>query len=618
MTRELDRELGRELAAREQAGLLRRLERPAPRGKGDVQGGGKGAAGDPIDFATNDTLGFATRGVLVAAARAALERHGTSGRAARLLGGGCDLDFEVEQAAASWLGAQAALLFPTGFQANLGVVTALAGPSDSIFSDRANHASLIDAARLSRARVHVYEHLDLEHLERLLRASPAAGRRLVVTESVFSMDGDLAPLRAIDALCERFGAWLVVDEAHSVGLLGREGAGAVAAQETSQPRVAARIATGGKALGASGALAVGSAALRATLVNHARSFVYTTSPPPSTAAALLAAIERCRASTEEREQALSLARRLAAEIGADEPAAAIVPVRFSSGERMLAAQADLRARGFQVAAVRPPTAPTPRLRVVSHAFNTQRQVEELASLLKQHLDRPPQSGGYAQAPRKTRPLFVAGTDTGVGKTLVSALLLRSLLGAGGQGARYWKPVQTGPESDTAVVMELAGASEHEVLAPRYAFELAASPHEAARAEGARIDPAQLRAALAQALSSPVARPLVIELAGGLLVPLTDDWTQADWLASERASAVLVARSGLGTLNHTLLSLEALRARNVEVRALFLVGKRHDSNRETLRRLGGTAVFEVPWFEELDTARIDAWIHAHQLGALFLP
>jgi dethiobiotin synthase len=210
---------------------------------------------------------------------------------------------------------------------------------------------------------------------------------------------------------------------------------------------------------------------------------------------------------------------------------------------------------------------------------------------------------------------VAGTDTGVGKTVVSALLLRAARRT--SRAAYWKPVQTGSDSDTATVGRLADALPHELLRPAYELALPASPHEAATSAGAALEPQRIAGAFDGLRRLLDDTALVVELAGGLLVPYRLGYTQLDWLAREAAPLVLVARSGLGTLNHTLLSLESLRARHLEPRALFVVGEPHPSNRETLRAMGGVAsLFEVPLFEPLDTSALDAWLSTHDLEHLF--
>lgn len=568
---------------------------------------------DGADFCSNDYLGFTRHPEIVAAARAALEEHGAGSGAARLLGGSGPAQEMAELAATDWLGAEASLLFPSGYQANLGVIGALAGRGDVVVSDARNHASLIDAARLSHARVEIFRHLDLEEAERKLERARGARRRLLVTESVFSMDGDLAPLSELHELCARHDAWLVIDEAHAAGLLGPLGAGAWPALDHPGPRLAARVVTGGKALGVGGAFVAGSSAVVSTLLQRARSFLFTTAPPPALAGALARSIELCSAADNERTQALEHAATLAQGLGLAGPAGAIVPFRLGDPARSVETAAHLSARGLRVRAVRPPTVADGEsgLRLVTHATNTSAELDDLLRGL--------QDVGPPDLPAEIAPaapaLFVTGTDTGVGKTVVSALLVRAAKRAG--AVRYWKAVQTGDESDTDAVTDLAGLDSIERLPPAWSLALPASPHEAAADEGVVIDPARVVGALASLRRLVPEAVHIVELAGGLLVPYThgaDAYTQADLLEQVRAPLVLVARSGLGTLNHTLLSFEALRARHLEPRALFLVGEPHDSNRETLRAMTGVPlVFEVPLFDPLETAALDAFLDAHPLG-----
>jgi len=200
---------------------------------------------------------------------------------------------------------------------------------------------------------------------------------------------------------------------------------------------------------------------------------------------------------------------------------------------------------------------------------------------------------------------VTGTDTDIGKTIVSALLLRAAAQRG--ASAYFKPVQTGDDDDTREVRRLAEATAEQTPPPHYRFQRPASPHEAAAAADCRIDLAELDSVLDQRLAALGAGNLIVELAGGLLVPLNEMHTQLDWLAQRRPACVLVARSGLGTLNHSLLSIEALRQRNLEPRALFLVGPAHASNRETLARLSRIPVHEVPLFEPLEPAALQTWL-----------
>jgi 8-amino-7-oxononanoate synthase len=503
----------------------------------------------------------------------------------------------VEQRVAEWLGAEDALLFPSGYQANLGLVTTLAGRGDAVLADALVHASLVDAARLSRARVRVFGHNDLAALDALLIESRGARRRLVLTESIFSMDGDAAPLNEMSQLCARHGAWLVVDEAHAVGLLGDEeqpGSGAwrsVLGRGANESVLAARVVTGGKALGVAGGLVVGSAHLRAEMIGRARAFLFTTGTSPLVTGALCAAVPIARQAAEARTRALAHARRLAQALGIEEPAAAIVPVIVGANEDALLRAQRLARAGLDVRAVRPPTVPvgTARLRIACHATNSEAEVERLIGELRGFDSHP--------APRSTvlrttlaRPLVVVGTDTGVGKTIVSALLVQAASRLG--STAYWKPVQTGDDCDTSEVRRLTEGSAAVFHEPAHRFPLAASPHHAAAAAGEVVDVEGLDAELERltratgSTSRDGRNTLIVELAGGLLVPLTDTLTQADWLSERRPDIVLVARSGLGTLNHTLLTLEALGARGLEVRALFLVGEPHPSNLRTLEERCG--------------------------------
>jgi 8-amino-7-oxononanoate synthase len=593
--------LARERERRQARGLWRELS-----ARGEVS----------ADFTSNDYLGFARESALLEGARAALEQFGSGGRASRLLGGGSPLDRDAERACAEWLGAEDALLFASGYHANLGLVAALCGPGDAVLCDELVHASLVDAVRLSRARAVIWRHADAEDLERKLAAVGLGQRRLVLTESIFSMDGDLAPLGAIADACARHGALLAVDEAHACGLIGPRGAGgwsALGAERAGDPVLAARIVTGGKALGAGGALVACSAALRAHLIDRARTLAFTTAQPPAVVGALLAGLRLAPRADAARTRARALANKLAGSLGLSAPAGAIVPVLLGSPERALEAAARLRTAGLDVRAVRPPTVPEgkSRLRLVCHAFNTDEELSQLTTPLRRELQVPMHHA--APAPQRATALIVTGTDTNVGKTVVSALIARAASRRG--PSAYWKPVQTGEESDTAEVGRLAGALVRR-LSPAYHFARPASPHEAAAAEGARVDVAHIDALLEAHRAALPGTLLVAELAGGLCVPWTLERTQIDWLARHRLPLVLVARSGVGTLNHTLLSLEALRARSLEPRALFLVGPPHESNRETLRALGSLqALYELDVLDPLDGAALDAWIDAVDLAPL---
>lgn len=574
---------------------------------------------DGLDFGSNDYLRLSRDPEIADAMIAAVREYGVGGRSARLLKGGSPLHEQCEAALAEWLGAEAALLFPSGYQANVGLVSAMVGRGDAIISDRENHASLIDAARLSRARIYVHEHCDLADLERALRAASGARRRLVLTEGVFSMSGDLAPLAEIDELCRKYDAWLIVDEAHSVGVLGERGRGAWdLASVPPQDRLLARVVTGGKALGVAGALVAGSVTVREQLIHRARSFLFTTAPPPSLAGGLLAAIARCQKADAERESVLARAQQLASLLGMPAPAAAIVPVLVGDADLAVQLAKQLAAAGFYAPAVRPPTVAVGAsgLRAVCHADHRSEDVERLASVLKQHRSQAacvPVEPPVASVPATC----ILGTDTGVGKTVVSAILLRAARTVG--NARYWKPVQTGDDDDTRTVAQLAAAESGALLPNHLSFALPASPHAAAAVEGRSVSLTDLQGVLRGHRSDHSSSHVLLEFAGGLLVPLSLDplVTQADWLAGMDAQVVLVARSGLGTLNHTMLTIEALQARRLRPAALFLVGEPHPSNRATLAETSGVAhIYEVSHWDDVTTARIDAWLADNDVVRLF--
>ncbi|MHC4845466.1 MAG: dethiobiotin synthase [Planctomycetota bacterium] len=616
MSSQLETALAAEMARWESAGLRRELR--------DADPGSR-----EREFASNDTLGLSAHPEVIEGAREALAEFGAGGRAARLLGGGSPLDEQVERMVAAWLGAESALLFPTGYQANLGLVSTLAAPGDLIVSDALNHASLIDAARLSRARVAVHRHLDVEHVEHLLARGRSARRRFVLTEGVFSMDGDAPDLAALAAVCAEHDAFLIVDEAHAAGVVGPAGAGAWAAAQADgadPARLCARVVTGGKALGAAGGLVVSSRAVREHLLNRARPFVFSTAVSPAISGALTVSVRLASEDDSRRERAVGHARRIAEALGAPAPAAAIVPHLVGEEWRAMALSAGLGKRGLDVRAVRPPTVPpgSSRLRLSAHAHNSDEAVDELiAALAPTRLASAENetATSTAVAARPARVLTVVGTDTDIGKTVVAALLTAAAAARAEQGrpVAYWKPVQTGTDSDTEEVRRLVGASGVRFLEPAHEFPLPASPHEAAAAAGGRIDTDAVRThwrGLAKELSGGT---MIVELAGGLMVPWEDELTQADVLAAQRPDLVLVARSALGTLNHTLLTLEALAARALHPRALFLVGERHRSNRETLARLGGVApVYELETLDPLDADALTAWLARNDLSPVFDP
>lgn len=288
---------------------------------------------------------------------------------------------------AAFVGRPRALLFSTGYMANLGVVTALTGRGDEIFEDRLNHASLLDAAALSAAKLLRYPHADMPALARKLSASTARGR-LIATDGVFSMDGDCAPLVEMQALAERHDAWLLVDDAHGFGVLGQQGRGWCVEQLGAREDKLVLMATLGKALGTGGAFVAGSEALIETLIQQARTFIYTTAAPPALAWATRTALQLVREGDELRERLfrnIDLFRRGAARLGLPlrPSGTAIQPVIVGEAGAAVAMSEALRRQGVLVTAIRPPTVPqgSARLRVTLSAGHSAAQVERLLAAL---------------------------------------------------------------------------------------------------------------------------------------------------------------------------------------------------------------------------------------------
>ena len=334
----------------QRAGLLRELRLP-----------------NGIDLVSNDYLGLAAHPHLTQAMRVALGELPAGSAGSRLLRGHHEIFERIEARLAAFSGTESALLFGSGYAANIGLLQAVVSSDDLIFSDERNHASLIDGIRLTKAATRVFGHQDLGALEEALRA-PHRGRAIVVTESVFSMDGDCTPLEELCTVAERGGAAVIVDEAHATGLYGGRGSGRV--EELGiRDRVLATIHTGGKALGSGGAWVAGSRALRDVLVNRARSFIFSTAPLPVVGAALEAGLQLTEREPGRRadvHRKSLLVRRALAEAGVNAAGQSpIVPILAGSNDAALALQAGLSAAGFDVRAIRPPSvAPgTARLRV---------------------------------------------------------------------------------------------------------------------------------------------------------------------------------------------------------------------------------------------------------------
>ncbi|MCD6338825.1 MAG: 8-amino-7-oxononanoate synthase [Verrucomicrobia bacterium] len=339
-----------------------------------------------LNFSSNDYLGLAAHPKLRRAAIQAVTRRGAGAGASRLLSGSLDLFHKLEEALARFLRAEAALLFPSGYSANIGAIPALLSRGDCAVLDRLCHASLVDGARLSGATLRVFPHNDIGALERVLKRLRSAATRniLIITEAVFSMDGDAAPLPELVRLKEEAGAWLMVDEAHAIGVLGPEGRGLTAAWSL-EDRVEVRVATLGKALGAAGGAVCGSRRLIRWLTNKARSFIYTTGPCPAAAAAALAALEIMTSpeGTARRRALRKNILRLRKRLRRPRSESAIFPIFLGSNELALAAAAILEEKGVLAPAIRFPTVPrgAERLRISLTAAHSLKAIDRLAEAL---------------------------------------------------------------------------------------------------------------------------------------------------------------------------------------------------------------------------------------------
>ena len=367
-----------DLEARDLKRQRRTVRRGAP-GTADIELDGRPC----VDFCSNDYLGLSAHPQVVEAFVAAARIHGVGARASHLITGHQAEHAALEHELAAYAGRERALVFSTGYMANLGLVRALAGRGAAVLGDELNHASLIDGGRLSGATLDRYPHADAAALERQLAAQPA-GPRFVLTDGVFSMDGDLAPLPALAAACARHGAFLAVDDAHGLGVIGDSGRGSLEHFGLSQIQVPALVGTFGKAFGTFGAFVAGSEELVETLIQRARTYIYTTALPPAIAAATRAALSVSIAEPWRRERVLALTRRFrelatAAGIRLGASETPIQPILMGSAESAMRASNALLERGYFVAAIRPPTVPadTSRLRVTLSAAHRDEDVEGL-------------------------------------------------------------------------------------------------------------------------------------------------------------------------------------------------------------------------------------------------
>jgi len=342
-----------------------------------------------VAFCSNDYLGLANDPRVRAALVQAVERYGVGSGASHLVTGHSAAHERLERALAEFVRMPRALLFGTGYLANIGVITALAGPGDLVVSDALNHASLIDGMRLSRAEVVRVSHCDTAAMARALAAASGARSRFIVTEGVFSMDGDTPPVPALLELCERFDAWLVLDDAHGFGVLGAEGRGTLEHFGLASPRVV-YVGTLGKAVGVAGAFVAGRAPIVETVLQRARSYIYTTASPSCLAAAVETSLSLVRSEQWRRTKLKRLVEILRARLrnGSLGPSSSpIQPLIVGDNEQAVRMSEALREAGILVTAIRPPTVPegTARLRISLSAAHEERDVEALTTALSEAL-----------------------------------------------------------------------------------------------------------------------------------------------------------------------------------------------------------------------------------------
>lgn len=381
----MEAQAAQELSALESAGLRRNLRCLAPHPGAQVEWQGRSL----LNFSSNDYLGLSTREELKTAMADAVSQYGVGSGASRLVCGNHPAHEELEATLSAFKGTEAALAFSSGYATALGTIPAVCGAGDTIILDKLSHASLIDAARLSGATIRVFPHNHLEKLERLLAGARETGhtgkRVLVVTESIFSMDGDAAPLREIVELKEKHGAWLMVDEAHAVGVLGPQGRGLIAALGLEK-RVELQMGTLSKALGVSGGYLAASRTVIDLLINKARSLIYSTAPPPALAATASTAIKLVQSPLGDslRQRLMSHQQQLLSLLGITTPlAAAIIPLMIGDESAAMQTSAALLEAGYLIPAIRYPTVArgVARLRVTLSAAHETRQIEGLVACL---------------------------------------------------------------------------------------------------------------------------------------------------------------------------------------------------------------------------------------------
>jgi len=344
-----------------------------------------------LNFSSNDYLGLANHPDLVATFRVAVNRYGVGSGAAHLVCGHSAAHHALEEELADWLGRERALLFSTGYMANLGVISALLSKADAVFEDRLNHASLLDGGLLSGARFQRFHHVDGNDLQRRIDRS-TAHRKLIVTDGVFSMDGDLAPLQVLSTCAVKANAWLMVDDAHGIGVLGTTGQGSLQIAGLNQSQVPILMGTLGKALGTFGAFVAGSEELIELLIQRARTYIYTTAMPAAVAEATRTSLRLVQTDDWRRQKLVDLVARFQqgiAQLGIQpvKSTTPIQPILLGDSQRTMQVSLGLKQRGLWVTAIRPPTVTkgTARLRITFSASHQHSHVDQLLDALDQLL-----------------------------------------------------------------------------------------------------------------------------------------------------------------------------------------------------------------------------------------
>ena len=519
-----------------------------------------------LSFSCNDYLNLSGHPAIIKAAVEAAQRYGVGAGASRLVTGNHPLYDELESRLARLKGADAACVFGSGYLANIGIIPALAGPGDLVLVDELSHACINGGAKLSGATVRHYRHCDVAAAKALLDAHRASHvRALIVTDGVFSMDGDLAPLAALSRLAGQYDAWLLADDAHGLGVVGRGRGSAFANGPADVPL---QMGTLSKAVGAYGGYLCASRPVIDLMRTRARSFIYSTGLPPPVVAAAIAALELIEREPDYVAEPLRKARLFTRALNLPEAQSAIVPVIVGETDATLAASQMLEDEGFLVVPIRPPTVPR-RHRAAALCLHraTSRRRDRAACRRRAQ----PRAGT-----RDVSAIFVTATGTDVGKTFVAASLIRHLRQQGHE-VEAIKPVVSGFDPNEAAASDpgmLLDALGLPVTAGRNRtdFAVALSRSAVARSRGQHGRPPHRCRGSRRVLPERGRQRrdvLLIEGVGGIMVPLDDQRTILDVMMALRLPLILVTGSYLGSISHTLTALDSLFTRDMNVMAVIV-------------------------------------------------